>query len=595
VTRRLVIAAALLGALTAPAAASAHAQLEGTTPELGARLERAPREVVFRFDETVEGAFGAVRVYDARGHRVDDGRITRPGGRKAQIAVGVRPGTSSGGYTATFRVISADGHPVSGGVVFQVGTGGPAPRAVGQLLAGSGAGTVTEVAAGAVRAVAYGALAAGLGGLLFLVLVWAPALAGAAGADERWRAAAEGLARRWRRVWAVALATGVLTAALGLVLQAATAGGTSFWSALDPSVVREVLDTRAGRGWLARLVAWLALGAAVAVVARRRGEAPALRRVALGADGVVVDRPSRGALAAVGTFALLLAATPALAGHASVQPPVALLLPLDVVHVLSMSAWLGGLAALLVLLPVATGALEPADRTRLLAGAVARFSRVALYAVIALTASGVVQTIVHVDRWGALLDTAFGRAVSIKVVLLLAVVALGAVNQRRVVPRLRALAAGGQTPGGAGRLLRSTVRAEVALLVVVLGVTGALVSYPPPSSLAAGGPVSRDTRIGPYDLQLTVAPATAGANAVHLYLLRPRDGSPFDGTRELTVTATLPAKGVGPVPITVHKAGPGHYVSDTAPLAPAGAWRLTVTDRVSDFDQYEAKLEVPVR
>jgi copper transport protein len=321
---------------------------------------------------------------------------------------------------------------------------------------------------------------------------------------------------------------------------------------------------------------------------------PALRRVALGADGIVVEGPSRGALAAVGTFALLLAVTPALAGHASVQSPVALLLPLDVVHVLSMSAWLGGLVALLLLVPVATGALEPADRTRLLAGAVARFSRVALYAVIGLTASGVVQAIVHVDRWGALLDTAFGRSVSIKVVLMLAAVALGAVNQRRVVPRLRVLAGGREAPGGAGRLLRATVRAEVALLVVVLGVTGALVSYPPPSSLA-GGPVARDTRIGPYDLQITVDPASPGANAVHLYLLRAKDGTPFDGTKELTVKAALPGKGVGPLPVEVHKAGPGHYVSDSTPLAPAGTWRLTIIDRVSEFDQYEAKVEVPVR
>jgi copper transport protein len=45
----------------------------------------------------------------------------------------------------------------------------------------------------------------------------------------------------------------------------------------------------------------------------------------------------------------------------------------------------------------------------------------------------------------------------------------------------------------------------------------------------------------------------------------------------------------------MHKAGPGHYVADTLQLAPGGDWRLTVTDRVSDFDEYVTTLKVPVR
>ena len=87
----LALVLAALGALVlAPAAAQAHATLEGTSPERGAVVKTAPRAVTFRFDEPVEGNFGAVRVYDAKGRRVDDGKVVHPGGRGSEVGVGLR-------------------------------------------------------------------------------------------------------------------------------------------------------------------------------------------------------------------------------------------------------------------------------------------------------------------------------------------------------------------------------------------------------------------------------------------------------------------------------------------------------------------------
>jgi copper transport protein len=588
---RRALAAVLLGLLVLPASASAHAVLESTTPERGAILDAAPREVVFRFSEGVEGAFGAVRVYDAEGGRVDDGQVRRP--RASQVAVGLRGDLGEGLYAATYRVVSSDGHPISGGVTFQVGQAAAGGTTIDELLDQSSAGPVTEVAFGIVRALGYAALALGVGGLFFLLACWRGALAAAAGPEERWRTAADALARRWARVWAIAVAVGVVTAALGLVLQAATAGGTTVWAALEPSVVAEVAETKAGRGWLARLVAWLLFAAVAYVATRRLAGAPALRRVALGADGAAVAGPGRGALLALGAAALVLVATPAFGGHAAVQEPVWLLFPTDVVHVAAMAAWLGGLAALLVLVPVATRALQPGERTGVLAGALGRFSPIALAAVAALAATGVTQAIVHLERLGDLLDTAFGRSVLIKSGLLLVLVGLGALNRQRHLPRLRALAAGDDPPGAAGRALRTALRAEVGLVVAVLGVTAALVSYPPPTSLAQG-PVTRELRLGPAEVQLTVDPARPGPNQMHLYLVRPADGAPYTQTKEMRVRATLPDKRIGPLDIRLREAGPGHFVAESASLAPAGDWRLELTNRVSEFDEFTAAVEVPV-
>src|ERR1700756_4545011 len=75
-----LLSAALLALLCLPAAALAHAQLEGTVPERGAVVKQEPPAVIFRFDEPVEGNFGAVRVYDATGSRVDEGDAFHPNG-----------------------------------------------------------------------------------------------------------------------------------------------------------------------------------------------------------------------------------------------------------------------------------------------------------------------------------------------------------------------------------------------------------------------------------------------------------------------------------------------------------------------------------
>jgi copper transport protein len=611
---RALLIALLALAIAAPAA-SAHATLESSTPERGAALDAQPGQVVFRFNEPVEGSFGALRIYDAKGARVDDNTVAHPRGIGKQIAVGLKPGLADGAYTATYRVVSADGHPVAGGMVFNVGDGGTAPSAsVADLLDDTKAGPVTGTAFGVARAAGYLAIALALGGMIFVALVWGPALRVAGTA-----AAAAPFARRVRRLMAGATVLGAGATAAGIVLEGAVGAGTSFWGALNGAVVRDVLHTHFGTMWALRLGAWLLLGAGLAVTALRRAPvpvsvpSPAFRpAVAVAGGGARGSAQSGGflppassartlpsgpvAALGFGIVGCALALTPALGGHARTQSPTALLVPADVVHVVGMSAWLGGLAFLLFAVPAATRALEPADRTRLLAAALARFSPLALGAVAALAVTGVIQALIEVRTLDALTGTAFGRAVLVKAVLLAVLIGLGAVNRQRVVPALRRLAAGGAAPGDAGRLLRRTLRAEVALIVVVLAVTGALTGYAPPTAESANqGPVAVSQRMGPLDLQLTVDPAQVGPNAVHLYLFDAKTGAAFNGTKELRVQASLPKKGIGPLDLTTHRAGPGHYVADAVVLSPGGDWQLDVTDRVSDFDEYATTVNAHVR
>ena len=589
-----LVALLCLAALALPQTAAAHAVLVSASPERGTQVEAAPEQVTLRFNEPVEAGFGAVRVFDAEGERVDEGDLVRPGGDSDAIGVALRGDLPDGSYTATFRVVSADSHPVSGGFVFTVGEGGVAPAAtVAELIDEGDAGPTTSVAFGAVRALAYLAIGLAVGGVIFLAAVWLPGLRAAGGARSEWSDASQAFARRFGRLAIATVALGLVTTALGIVLQGANAAGTSFWSALDPTVIGDVLGTRFGTVWGLRLLDWLLLGA-LALVAVAGARMPVLRPASLGAAGLAARRlAAPPVLAALALLLGFLVVSPGLSGHAGSTHPELLVMTSDTLHVLAMSAWLGGLAALLLALPAATRRLEAPDRTRLLAACLRRFSPLALASVTALLATGTYQSILYLESLGDLTGSAFGRAILIKVVLIVALIALGALNLRRNRPELERLAAEGAPPGGTGRLLRRAVQAEVALIAVVLAVTAALTSYPPPGAEAAG-PFSTSADMGPARLEVTVDPASTGANEIHLYLFRRRDGSQWDRAKELTLQLRLPDRDIGPLEPRLDKAGPGHYVARRALIAPGGEWRLQVAARVSDFAEHRAVIEVPV-
>jgi len=267
--------------------------------------------------------------------------------------------------------------------------------------------------------------------------------------------------------------------------------------------------------------------------------------------------------------------------------------PSDVLHGLAASVWVGGIACLLLALPGATRKLQGDERGRLLFGTLARFSPIALGSVIAIAATGVIQAYIDVRSFHGLLHTTYGALIVVKVVLLLALIGLGWVNRERVIPALERLAGAGRAPGGIGALARRAMRGELALMLCVFGVTAALIGYAPPID-AATGPFSTNTTIGPAELELTVEPARVGPNTIHLYLIDARTGAQFTATRELTATARLPAKGIGPLSLKPTVAGPGHYILDSAVLSPGGTWEIEFVDRVSEFEQFSRTVKVPI-
>jgi copper transport protein len=554
----VAIAIAVCALAAAPAVASAHAVLLTTAPQSLSTVKSAPREVIFEFNQAVGFTLGAAAVYNGTGAEVDNGVISHPDGNEHWVGVGLPAHLPDGTYTARYRIISADTHIVYGGLVFNVGHASRSKLTVAGLINQDRAGPITNVAFGAVRALDYLSIALVVGTLVFLLRVIPPALLG--GAFER---------RAWRLL-AFGLALAIVVSVLGVLLQGAEASGLSLWASLKWPVVSNVLSSRFGWVW----------GIRAAVFA-----------VSLAGLGLRGRRAFTLWLGAACAYAVV---TPALAGHASIQSPVWAFFPADVAHVLAASVWVGGIACIVFALPLATRAVAPEQRTAMLVEVLGRFSPIAFAAVAVLAVTGVVQAYIDVRSVNALTHTTYGELVLLKTGLLGLLIGLGAINRERVIPTLRRLVEAGSTPGATGVLLRRSTRGEIAAMASVFAATAALVAFAPPID-AATGPFTLNTRLGPAELEAYIAPAQVGANAMHLYLIDARTGAAFTQTKQLTVTATLASKGIGPLIEQADVTGPGHYTVPDAVLSPAGTWSVTITDRVSLFDQYTVTLKVPVR
>ncbi len=108
---------ATVALLAAASPALAHVSVESSDPQDGAALTALPETVSITLSEDV-GSGAVLRVLSSSGTRLDDGDVTVAGRR---VLVGVRPGeAAAGSYRIVYRVVSADGHPVSGEIPFTV-------------------------------------------------------------------------------------------------------------------------------------------------------------------------------------------------------------------------------------------------------------------------------------------------------------------------------------------------------------------------------------------------------------------------------------------------------------------------------------------
>ncbi|GAA1386936.1 copper resistance CopC/CopD family protein [Catellatospora chokoriensis] len=540
----LVFVPAMLLGLPQPA--HAHAHLVGTDPAEGAVLQTAPDRVLFTFDEAVRGVPGGVQIYGPQGEQVE----ARPTVTGAELEVVPAARLGHGTTVITWRVVSDDGHPISGALTFSVG----APTPV-TTPAPSDASSVPEIpwTLTLARVVGYLGLLLATGLVAFAALF----LPTDPGADRPRRQLAT-LART-----AAAVAVAAWLAALPITALYLLGGG--------PALLSQ------GATWSALPLTEYAVAAAVV--------GGLTLTVTLFSPATTTRRRRVAAVAA----AALAVTAPALVGHARAASPEPLVIGADALHLLAGSVWLGGLVGLALTLP----GLSSHGTTA--AEVLARFSTTAAGVLAALVATGSLLTWRILGSWTALVDTGYGRLVLAKIAVVSAALAVAAWNRWSLLPRLQQAANKTRRQAHARPVVRATA-IEGAVLAVALLITGFLVDTSPeggtrPASASVqANPDTHETTLGDIKVRASLTPLTRGPNTLTLRLSTP-PGEPTEGVAPPVVRLSSDGATLGDIPLTQVSAG---FYTAQVMLPVAGTWRMQVSLRVSQFANPVGELEFVV-
>jgi copper transport protein len=515
----LTLVAVFAALFASPAAA--HAELVSITPANGAQLTSPPAKVQMTFTESVSLIEGGIRLIDGVGATV---RTSVPTVRGRTVTWPMPADLPKGPYVITWRVVSSDGHPVSGASSFGIGT---AAAGVPGSTTGTGSldATTNSVATGAVapwpvvivRLVGYVAFAL-FAGVAVFVLLCAP--------DTSKNPTLQRLARGGLLGGAVAVIAGIL-------VQGPYTAGVSMSRLFDTRVLQGTLVTPFGTAMMGRLALYAVLG----VLAWR------LPRILTPVGSWLVPAGVAG-----------LAATIAAAGHGAASG--ALDLGIDALHALAAGLWVGGLVALVGL----GRSVEPR--------ALHKFSTLAMASVLTLIVTGILNSLRELDSVEQLWQTRYGLTLLIKLALVAGTLAAAAVSRRRLRQD--------EVP------LRS-VRIEAALLVAVLSVTALLsMTAPPPKQFVPASQTGSGAEVGATAQMslgkqgraaLGVVPARTNGSHVHL-LLSDTKGKPLSASR-VTLKVANPDRDIAPIPVPMTKSNGIWVANYRFPFA--GTWKIILT------------------
>lgn len=390
----LLLLAAACALLAAAGTASAHAAVTGSDPGQGAVVDKAPARISLTFSEQVAMSDDSLRVLDPEGKRVDTGKPSNVSG--TTYAVPLHSGLPDGTYTVAYQVVSADSHPVAGAYTFSIG----APSKTSVSVSGQSADDgVVGWLYGFGRYVSYAGFIVMAGGAAFVLACWRRG----SGVRPVQRFVVSG----WVALTAATLAL--------LLLRGSFTGSGKVADVFDLSLLGQVLQTKTGAALVSRLLLLAAAALFIAVLFGaydKREDDQEKRDLTFGLSigGVVV--------------AAGLAASWAMSEHASVGLQAGIAMPVDVLHLLAVAAWLGGLGSLLVALYRAP-ADTPVDRP-----AVRRFSQIAFGSVLTLIATGTYQSWRQLGSWSAFTDTRYGQLLLAKIGLVVVMVGVAWISRR---------------------------------------------------------------------------------------------------------------------------------------------------------------------
>jgi copper transport protein len=209
--------------------------------------------------------------------------------------------------------------------------------------------------------------------------------------------------------------------------------------------------------------------------------------------------------------------------------------------------------------------------------ALARFSRLIPFALVALAASGIFLIYVQFDRFDAFWTTDYGLILSAKISAVVALLALGAVNRYILVPRFEARGEAAAKPLG------TSFAAEFAIAIAILGTVALWRFTPPPRALAVAEPIPIHLHSAKAMAQIEIEPVRArGANVLVQVSNGELEPIPVKG---LSFILSNPAAGIEPMRREAVSEGEVTWRIDDLRIPLAGRWHVQVEILINDFEK----------
>lgn len=522
----ILLATILLTAFVATAAAYAHASLGATEPKDGAVIETAPSLYSLTFSEPVSPlSLNLVRP-DGSSITLDHFVL-----KDRTVEIEAPTQLSRGTHVISWRVVSEDGHPIGGSVLFSIGQ----PSAQAPMVEEA----VDWMVRGGLwlsKIALYIGLFIGVGGAFALGILMPGVVAG-------------------RRVVVTTLMIGALGATLSVGFQGLDALGAQASRIVEPIVWSTGFGTSYGRTVTAALIAF------------------ALAVISMVSRGIIAK--SFAVLALLGGGLAL-----SLSGHASAASPQWLMRPMVLLHAAAIAVWVGALAPL----GLALKRHEPAASQ-----ALHGFSRVIPWIVAMLVVAGVVLAVVQVERPGALVYTTYGQVFVVKLVLLLGLFTLASVNRWSLTADTEA-----GDPSASRRLVRA-IAVETLIVILIFGAASAWRFTPPPRALAAAVEMPETVHIHTAKAMadINITPGRTGPVDAEVTVMT-GDFGPLDA-KEVSLVFSNAAAGIQPIRRPASRQGHGNWRVENLVLPVAGVWQIRVDILISDFEMARLNGEIKLK
>jgi len=526
---------------------SAHAYVTNSNPGENEILDTPPDNVTIEFNEKIQSGFASIHVLNSSGERVDENNLHINEKTNKSMTVDLKDDLPNDIYTTEWKVVSADGHTISGIIPFSIGE---LPEGV-SFPEQQNTGTMSTIVSTVFnRGFLYIGFSLYMGIMLFY-LAW-----------YRSKELSEKLINRTKKTAKISFILLALSILSFLFIQTASYSGGSFLEGIKPKNLLVTLQsTKEGKIWIIQLLLFIVLCISNMYVLKK--------------NSLLIKKmwiiPS---LAFIGIILVK-----AFSGHPSSSPYESLAITLDFFHMLAASIWLGGMIVIILFLREGVFAKEGKGHD-LYWGTLDKYSVWALFSVAVLVISGAINASLLIPDFHSLVSTTYGITLLVKVGLLLFMLGFGCYHliHRKLLNKQE--------------FYKKSIKLEMSIGILVLIITSIFTQIQTPT-LPIDKPFYGEAELGYNEnISLSISPKKTGIQNQYEINVFDNNRKTIDPIEQVTISLSKDGKEIS---FTLDREKEGYYLNRNLLLNQPGNWKIEVHVLTKDLESYELPFTMQVR